>query len=72
MQALNLIREFELQKMKDSEIMKEYSDRFLNIANKVKLLGSTLVGSRTIDNILVTIPERYEVTITTLENAKKL
>lgn len=41
MQVLNLIREFELQKMKESEIVKEYSDRLLNIANKVRLLGST-------------------------------
>ncbi|XP_070039164.1 uncharacterized protein [Nicotiana tomentosiformis] len=56
MQVLNLIREFELQKMKESEIVKEYSDRLLNIANK----------------ILVTVPERYEATITTLENTKDL
>ncbi|GMP24591.1 hypothetical protein CsSME_00050092 [Camellia sinensis var. sinensis] len=34
MQALNLIRGFELQKMKDAETIKEYSDRLLGIANK--------------------------------------
>ncbi|KAH9697052.1 hypothetical protein KPL71_023444 [Citrus sinensis] len=34
MQVLNLIREFELQKMKESETIKEYSDRLRGIANK--------------------------------------
>ncbi|XP_060170424.1 uncharacterized protein LOC132601344 [Lycium barbarum] len=34
MKVLNLIREFELQKMKESEIIKEYSDRLLGIVNK--------------------------------------
>ncbi|KAF2305835.1 hypothetical protein GH714_008300 [Hevea brasiliensis] len=34
MQVLNLVREFEMQKMKESETIKEYSDRLLNIVNK--------------------------------------
>ena len=33
MQVLNLIRDFELQKMKETKSIKEYSDRWLNIAN---------------------------------------
>ncbi|XP_049381416.1 uncharacterized protein LOC125845984 [Solanum stenotomum] len=72
MQVLNLIREFELQKIKESETVKKYSDRLLNIANKVRLLGSTFSDSRIVQKILVTIPERYEATITTLENTKDL
>ncbi|XP_070004099.1 uncharacterized protein [Nicotiana sylvestris] len=35
MRILDLIREFKLQKMKDSNTVKEYSDILLNIANKV-------------------------------------
>ena len=46
MKILNLIREFELQKMNDSETVKEYSDRLLGIANKVRLLGSEFPDSR--------------------------
>ena len=67
---LNLIRDFELQNMK--ETIKEYSDRLLNIANRVKLLGSSLEDSRIVEKILVTVPERFEATITTLENTKDL
>ena len=40
MQVLNLIRDFEMQKMKETETIKDYSERLLNIANRVRLLGS--------------------------------
>ncbi|XP_022945777.1 uncharacterized protein LOC111449922 [Cucurbita moschata] len=72
MKALNLIRDFELQKMEESESVKEYSDRLLSIANKVRLLGSILNDSRIVGKLLVTIPEKFEATITTLENTKDL
>ncbi|KAA8521179.1 hypothetical protein F0562_011854 [Nyssa sinensis] len=36
MQVLNLIRDFELQKMKESETIKEYSNKLLSIANKAQ------------------------------------
>ena len=34
MQVLNLIRDFELQKKKETKSIKEYSDKLLNIANR--------------------------------------
>ncbi|KAK2426495.1 hypothetical protein QL285_025158 [Trifolium repens] len=72
MQVLNLIREFELQRMMESETIKEYSDKLLAIANKVRLLGTEFADSRIVQKILVTVPEKYEATITTLENTKDL
>lgn len=66
MKALNLIREFEMQRMKESETIKEYSDRLLDIGNKVRLLGSQFLDSRIVEKILVSVPERYEASITTL------
>ncbi|XP_034674982.1 uncharacterized protein LOC117906133 [Vitis riparia] len=36
MQVLNLIREFEMQRMKESETIKNYSDRLLSIVNKAQ------------------------------------
>jgi len=56
MQVLNLIREFELQRMKESESVKKYSNRLLSIANKVRLLGSVLNDSRIVEKLLVTVP----------------
>ncbi|XP_047252289.1 uncharacterized protein LOC124887139 [Capsicum annuum] len=72
MKVLNLIKKFELQKMKDSETVKEYSDRLLSIVNKIGLLGTKFKDSRIVEKNLVTVPERYEVSIITLENTKDL
>jgi hypothetical protein len=72
MQSLNLIREFELQRMKDSETIKEYSDKLMGIANRVRLLGTSFADSRIVEKLLVTVPEKYEASITTLENTKDL
>lgn len=72
MQALNLIRDFEMQKMKEAETIKDYSERLLNIANRVRLLGFVFNDSHIVEKILVTVTERFEATITTLENTKDL
>ncbi|XP_051142866.1 uncharacterized protein LOC127259530 [Andrographis paniculata] len=72
MKVMNLLREFELQRMKESETVKEYSDRLLVIANKVRLLGSQLSDSRIVQKIIVTVPERFEATISPLENTKDM
>ncbi|XP_014617066.1 uncharacterized protein [Glycine max] len=72
MQVLNLRREFELQRMEESETIKEYSNKLLGIANKIKLLGSDFADLRIVEKILVTVPERYEASIASLENTKDL
>ena len=58
--------------MKESETIKEYANKLLSIANKVRLLGSNFSDSRIVEKILVTIPKRFEATITSLENTKDL
>ena len=39
MQELNLIRQFEMQSMKESKAIKDYAYKLLTLANKVRLLG---------------------------------
>lgn len=72
MKVMNLMREFELQKMKDVETVKEYADRLLMIVNQIRLLGQTFADSRIVQKILVTLPERYEAVISSIENSKDL
>jgi len=71
MQVLNL-REFELQKMKESKTIKEYLDKLLSIANKIRLLGKDFIDSRIVEKILVIVPERYEASMASLENTKDM
>ncbi|KAE8719111.1 putative alkaline/neutral invertase B [Hibiscus syriacus] len=72
MQLLNFVRDFKLQKMKETETVNEYTERLLSITNRVRLLGSSLADSRIMEKILVTLPENFETTVTTLENTKDL
>lgn len=72
MQILNLRREFEVLKMKDSESVKEYSDRLLSVVNKIRLLGEELSDKRVVEKVLVSLPERFEPKISSLEDSKNL
>jgi len=57
MQLLNFIRDFKLQKMKESKNIREDSEQLLSIANGVRLLGIEFNDSRIIETSLVVIPE---------------
>ncbi|XP_073317305.1 uncharacterized protein [Primulina huaijiensis] len=72
MQVLNLIREFEMLKMKETETIKEYSNKLLGIVNKVRLLGKDFSDERIVQKILVSLPEKYESKISSLEESKDL
>ena len=72
MKGLNLVKEFEGLQMKEFEIIKEYSTKLVDIANKARMLGTDLSNNRLVQKILVSLPERYEATIASLENTKNL
>lgn len=53
--------------MNKLEIVKDYSDRLLQIANKVRILENEIPHNIIVQKILVTLPMRYDTTIPTLE-----
>eukprot|EP00261_Vitis_vinifera_P017480 XP_010647193.1 PREDICTED: uncharacterized protein LOC104878447 [Vitis vinifera] len=72
MQVMNLIQEFEMKKMRESDAVKDYVAQLLSIADKVRLLGKEFSNEKIVQKILVTLPEKYEATISSLENSKDL
>ena len=56
-------------KMKETETIKDYSDKLQSIVNKVRLLGKNFSNEQ---KILVTVPEIYESKISSLEESKDL
>ncbi|KAF2323239.1 hypothetical protein GH714_034276 [Hevea brasiliensis] len=64
--------EEDYEHMKESETVKVYVERLSGIANKVRILGAELTDNRIVQKILVSLPERYEATIASLENTKDL
>ena len=72
MQVMNLIREFEMVRMKESQTIKDYAEQLPTIANKVRLLAKEFSDERVVQKNFVTLPEKYEATISSLENTKDL
>ncbi|KAL6332184.1 hypothetical protein AAG906_001898 [Vitis piasezkii] len=64
--------EFEMKKMKESDALKNYAAQLLSIADKVRLLGKEFSNEKIVQKILVTLPKKYEATISSLENSKDL
>jgi len=60
MQVLNLIRKFEMLKIKEAETIKEYADKLLGVVNKVRLLGNDFSDERIVQIFLVYVPNKYE------------
>ncbi|KAL6318985.1 hypothetical protein AAG906_001458 [Vitis piasezkii] len=71
MKVMNLIREFEMKKM-ESDAIKDYGAQLLSITDEVRLLGKEFSNEKIVQKILVTLPEKYEATISSLENSKDL
>ncbi|XP_010543104.1 PREDICTED: uncharacterized protein LOC104816130, partial [Tarenaya hassleriana] len=72
MKVLNLMREFERQHMKASESVKNYVDRLVSIVNKIRILGTQVSDERLVQKVMVSVPERYEATLASLENTKEI
>ncbi|GAV79410.1 DUF4219 domain-containing protein/UBN2 domain-containing protein [Cephalotus follicularis] len=72
MKGLNLTAEFKRLQMKESETIKEYSDKLIRIENQARVLSTDLSEKRLVQKILVSLPERFEATIASLENTKDL
>ena len=72
MQVLNLRREFEMLRMKQNETIKEYFDRLLMIVNKIRLLQEDLPDKRVVEKVLVSLLERFEAKISSLEDSRDL
>ncbi|KAH1057552.1 hypothetical protein J1N35_035617 [Gossypium stocksii] len=58
--------------MKESKPIKEYSNKLVDIANKVRVVGTDLSDSRLMLKILASILKKYEATIASLKNTKDL
>ena len=52
MQVMNLIQEFEIVRIKESQTIKDYAEQLPTIANKVRLLGKEFSDERVVQKFL--------------------
>nr|XP_048326779.1 MDIS1-interacting receptor like kinase 2-like [Ziziphus jujuba var. spinosa] len=72
MQVLNLRREFETLRMKDFELVKDFIDILMKVVNQIRILGEELGDKRVVEKVLVSLPEKFEVKISSLEDSRDL
>ncbi|KAL3523101.1 hypothetical protein ACH5RR_015949 [Cinchona calisaya] len=58
--------------MQEDEKITKYSDRISLIVNKIKLLSEEFSDRRIVEKFLLTLPERFESKISSLEESKDL
>lgn len=66
---LTLKREFELMKMKDTESIKDYSGRLMDVVNQVRLLGEAFTDQKVVEKIMVSVPQKFESKIAAIEES---
>ncbi|KAA8542533.1 hypothetical protein F0562_023685 [Nyssa sinensis] len=66
---LTLKREFDMHKMKEREIVKEYVGKLMEIVNKIKLFGEPFPDSKIVEKMLISLLARFEPKISTIEES---
>ena len=62
--------DFELIKMKESETVKDYYSMIKEIVSQMKTCGKNNLGKKIVEKILISIPLRYDVIVTTIKKTK--
>ena len=68
----SLRRDFELLKMKESETVKDYYSKVKEIVNKMRAFGEDILDKKSVEKILITIPQKFDPIVTTIEETKDL
>lgn len=71
-QAFNLTQKFETLRMKDSENIRDFTSKMIRLVNQLRLLGREITEERLVTKMLVSLPEKYEAKVSSLEEARYL
>ncbi|XP_071704142.1 uncharacterized protein [Rutidosis leptorrhynchoides] len=66
---LTLRREFELLKMNDDELVKDYSSRIMDVVNQIRLHGDKISDQKVVEKIMISVPQKFEAKISAIEES---
>ena len=69
MQVMNMRRQFEALRMRETDTIKDFSSQISKLVNQVRLLGEDFPDSRIVEKVLVSLPDRFEHKICSLEDS---
>jgi len=55
--------------MKESQIVKEFSNKLLKVVNQIRIMGEELNDNCVVEEVLISLLEKFEVKISSLEES---
>ncbi|EOX92993.1 Uncharacterized protein TCM_001856 [Theobroma cacao] len=68
----NLRRKYELLRMKENQTVGEFVEDLMKLVNQIRLMGDSLIDLKVVENIMLSLPERFNSIITSLEQVKDI
>ncbi|XP_038979882.1 uncharacterized protein LOC120109997 [Phoenix dactylifera] len=68
----SLRRHFENMRMKENESVKDYSTRFLELVNQMKVYGEEMSDRKLVEKILISLLEKFDSMVAVIEETKDL
>ncbi|KAL4362176.1 hypothetical protein GQ457_04G021850 [Hibiscus cannabinus] len=66
---LTLKREFSMLQMKDDELIKDFSNRLMDVVNQIRLYGKNLPDAKVVEKVMISAPQRFEAKISAIEES---
>jgi hypothetical protein len=64
--------QFETLRMTTSENVDQFMTRLMGIVNQIRLTGETITDQRIVEKILISLPKKFEMVVTTILESKDL
>jgi hypothetical protein len=64
--------QFETLRMIESENVDQFMTRVMGIVNQIRLIGETITNQRIVEKILKSLPQKFEMVVTTILESKDL
>ena len=68
----DLRKDFENVRMKENETMQEFSDRYTELVNQMKIYGEEVENKKLIEKVLGFLPEKFDPIVSVIEETKDL
>lgn len=58
--------------MKEEDSVKDYTSKLIKVVNQMKLHGDTIIDENVVQKILISLPDKFDPKVATIEESKDL
>ncbi|KAL4387191.1 hypothetical protein GQ457_09G030480 [Hibiscus cannabinus] len=60
---------FSMLQMKDDELIKDFSNKLMDVVNQIRLYGENLPDAKVVEKVMISVPQRFEAKISAIEES---